>query len=134
MSFLSKLFGFKKPSNPEPELYRELYANDCNWDNEYFAEIINESNLPGYTVERDVHPAIFDASAHPKCYPVTFLIKKDGNPILAVMIMNMNQTNAMISRGAYSVLEAQGIKYIRFFREMKNEKYYVTNRVQQNLY
>ena len=134
MSFLSKLFGFKKPSKPEPELYDVLYENDCNWGDEYFAGIINEANFPGYTIERDVHPAIFDASAHPKCYPVTFLIKKDGGPVLAVMIMKMNQMNAMIARGTYSILEEQGIKYVRFFREMKNERFYVMNRVQQNLY
>lgn len=138
MSFLSKLFGKSKKANtqtcPECDVQDVNYSNDYNWDDEYFAGIINSMNLPGYTVERNVHPSVFDINAHPKCYPVTFMIKQSGQPILAVMIMKINQANAMISRGTYSILEDQGIRYIRFFREMLNDSTYVIERVKQNLY
>ena len=110
-----------------------MYANDHDWDDDYFAGIINEDTLPGYTVERNVHPRVFDFQAHPKCYPITFLIKKDGRPVLAVMVMRMDQMKAMISRGTYSILEDNGITYIRFFREMLNEESYVLNRVKEYL-
>lgn len=106
---------------------------DHNRDEEYFANIINETALPGYIIERNVHPVVFDEAAHPKCKPITFLIKKDDKPVLAVMIMKSNQMTAMISRGTYWILEDKGIKYIRFFKEMLNEETYVLDRVKKHL-
>ena len=135
MSFLSKLFGlFKKPEvQQETKSYDSDYQNNFNFDDEYFARIINVVNFPECTFERDVHPSVYDFNAHPSCLPVTIMIKKGGTPVLAVMIMKENQRNAMIARGTYSILEDNGIKYIRFYREMPNEKYYVINRVRENL-
>ncbi len=151
MSFLSKLFG-KKNANTSVNVQEEAptytyekpkiatgydgyidYNGEYDWDDEYFESIINEANLFGYTIKRDVHPVVFDASAHPKCYPITFLISKNGSPVLAVMIMNVNQLKARITRGTYEILEDKGIKYIRFFRELLNDKEYVLNRVKENL-
>ncbi len=40
-------------------------------DDAYFAALINGSNFPDYTIERNVHPSAFDVSAHPKCYPIS---------------------------------------------------------------
>ena len=121
--------SFAAPANDT----NQMYANDNCWPDDYFASIINENNLPGYTVERNVHPRVFDFQAHPKCYPITLLIRKDGRPVLAVMVMRMDQMKAMISRGTYSILEDNGITYIRFFREMLNEESYVLNRVKEYL-
>ena len=55
-------------------------------DENYFAGLLTEENFPGYTIERSVKLDTFDASAHPKCFPITFLFKKNGAPVLAVFI------------------------------------------------
>lgn len=110
-----------------------FYENNCNRSEEYFAAFVTAEKFPGYTIERTVHPNVFDASAHPKCYPITFLFRKDGAPVLAVMVMNSNQSRAMISVGTYRVLDAQKIPYIRFYREMENREDYVINRIRDNL-
>ena len=65
--------------------------------------------------------------------PVTYLFSRGGAPVLAVMVLKRNQTRAMIARGTYQILEACGIRYIRFFKEMKNDSDYVSSRIRENL-
>lgn len=110
-----------------------IYDQNYNTGDDYFAALITEANFPGYTIEKSVHPNVFDASAHPKCYPISYLFKKDGVPALAVFVMNTNQYRAMIAVGTYNVLDDNNIKYIRFFKGMKNEESYVLNRIRDNL-
>lgn len=134
MSFLSKIFGRAKKSEAQVEVDDiDCIKTEHFFDDDYFARIINKQSFPDYSIERNVHPSVYDASAHPSCFPVTFMMKKDEIPVLAVMIMKDNQRNAMISRGTYAILENKGIKYIRFYREMANEREYVINRVRENL-
>ncbi len=102
-------------------------------DDAYFATLITESSFPGYTIERNVHPSVFDAGAHPKCYPISYLFKKDGIPVLAVLVMNSNQSRAMISRGTYTILDNNNINYIRFYKGMENKESYVISRIKDNL-
>lgn len=109
------------------------YDNNFDTGDDYFAGLITAENFPDYAIERNVHPSVFDASAHPSCYPISYLFKKDGEPVLAVLVMNSNQYRAMTAKGTYQVLENNGIKYIRFFKGMKNEKSYVLGRIRENL-
>ena len=109
------------------------FANNFNRDNDYFAGIINKDSFPEYSIEQNVHPSVFDKNAHPKCFTITFLIKQDDRPVLAILIMQCNQMKAMIARGTYSILDNKGIPYIRFYREMLNERNYVFNRVKEHL-
>ncbi|MBE6764154.1 MAG: hypothetical protein E7553_07410 [Ruminococcaceae bacterium] len=102
-------------------------------DDAYFASVITAEALAPYTLETDVHVSRFDANAHPKCYPVSFLISDASGPVLAVFVMNRNQYRAMIALGAYEVLDQQGIEYIRFFKGMKNDREYVLNRIREHL-
>ncbi|MBQ4562094.1 MAG: hypothetical protein IJA55_07220 [Clostridia bacterium] len=102
-------------------------------DDAYFAALIKESNFPDYTIERNVHPSVFDSSAHPKCYPISYLFKKGGVPILAVLVMNQNQSRAMIAKGTYDILDNEVIPYIRFYKGMENKEYYVISRINENL-
>lgn len=102
-------------------------------DESYFAALINAASFPGYTIERNVHPSVFDVTAHPKCYPISYLFKKDGYPVLAVLVMNQNQYRAMITKGTYDILDRQGIKYIRFYKGMENKESYVISRINENL-
>ncbi len=109
------------------------YLNNHNTGDEYFDNIISEADFSRYTIERNVHPNIFDSSAHPKCFPISYLFKADGVPKLAVFIMNTNQYKSMIAKGSYDILDDNGIRYIRFFKGMENEKSYVLNRIRENL-
>lgn len=109
------------------------YANNHNTGDEYFAQLITESEFPGYTIEKNVHPSVFDSSAHPKCFPISYLFRLNGEPMLAVFVMQTNQYKAMIAQGSYDILCDNNIHYIRFFKGMKNEKSYVLNRIRENL-
>ena len=109
------------------------YANNHNTGDEYFAQLITESEFPGYTIERNVHPSVFDSSAHPKCFPISYLFRLNGEPKLAVFVMQTNQYKAMIAKGSYDILDDNDIHYIRFFKGMENEKSYVLNRIRENL-
>ncbi len=129
-------------SNDEPVInttpsttmsFENIYANEYNTDEAYFANIITQDKFPDYTIEKSVHPKVFDSTAHPKCYPISYLFKKEGEPVLAVLLMNTNQYKAMIAVGTYEILDNNNIKYIRFFKGMKNEKSYVINRIKENL-
>lgn len=109
------------------------YANNHNTGDEYFAQLITESEFPGYTIERNVHPSVFDNSSHPKCFPISYLFRLNGEPKLAVFVMQTNQYKAMIAKGSYDILFDNDIHYIRFFKGMENEKSYVLNRIRENL-
>lgn len=104
-----------------------------NTDDSYFASIITHENFPGYSIAANVHAKSFDASAHPSCYPISYLFSNGSQPVLAVLVMNKNQYRSMIARGTYKVLEDKGIRYIRFFKGMENERGYVINRIKENL-
>lgn len=122
-------------SNSTTETYEDEspYANNHNTGDEYFAQLITESEFPGYTIERNVHPSVFDSSAHPKCFPISYLFRLNGEPKLAVFVMQTNQYKAMIAKGSYDILDDNDIHYIRFFKGMENEKSYVLNRIRENL-
>lgn len=98
-----------------------------------FDQLISNNNFPEYSIETNLHPQIFDSLAHPSCLPISYLLRKDGVPALAVLVMKKNQYRAMIARGTYQVLDAQRIPYIRFYTDMENEASYVINRVKENL-
>ncbi len=116
-----------------PSQSTKMYPNNHNTGDEYFAALLTPSNFPGYSIEKNVHPNIFDSSAHPKCFPITYLFKKDGENKLAVFIMRDNQYKSMIARGSYDVLDNCGIRYIRFFKGMENKESYVLSRIKENL-
>lgn len=109
------------------------YAFTYNTDDRYFASIITPGSFPGYSMDSNVHARTLDASAHPRCYPISYMFSKNGQPVLAVLIMNKNQYRSMIARGTYKVLDNKGIKYIRFYKGMENKQNYVLNRIRENL-
>ncbi len=102
-------------------------------DENYFASLLTEENFPGYTIERSVKLDTFDSSAHPKCFPITFLFKKNGTPVLAVFIMNEPQRHTMPVFGSSVILDDNRIRYIRFYKGWENERSYVLNRIKENL-
>ena len=104
-----------------------------NTGDSYFASVITEANFPGYSISTNVHAKSFDASAHPSCYPISYLFSNGSQPKLAVLVMNKNQYRSMIAKGTYKVLGDNGIPYIRFFKGMENESGYVINRIRENL-
>lgn len=111
----------------------KTYTNDYPTDENYFAEFLTEENFPGYTITANVHPQTMDPSAHSACYPVSFMFSKDSKPVLAVIVMRLNQRRAMIANGTYKVLDDNGIPYVRFYKGMKNERDYAIGRIRENL-
>ena len=131
MGILSELFGKSNTSAVKPAAKRNPYEYDT--DTDYFDKIITEDAFPGYTIERNVRPSRYDSSAHPSCFPVTYLFSRGGVPVLAVFIMQTNQYRSMIARGTYKILDDNAIPYIRFFKGYRNEANYVINRIKENL-
>lgn len=109
------------------------YCDNPATDKTYFAGLLTEENFPGYTIDRDVSAQVYDPSAHCACYPISYIFKKDGVPVLAVFIIKDSQYTTMPAVGSYNVLDDNNIKYIRFFIGWQNEKSYVLNRVRENL-
>ncbi|MBE6038304.1 MAG: hypothetical protein E7218_03785 [Anaerofustis stercorihominis] len=110
-----------------------VYVGEYNTSDRYFAALITEANFPGYSIATNVHAQTFDSSAHPSCYPVSYLFSDGSGPVLAVLVMNTNQYRSMIARGTYKVLDDKAIPYIRFYKGMKNEESYVLDRIRDNL-
>ena len=102
-------------------------------DENYFATLLTEENFPGYTIERSVKLDTFDPEAHPKCFPVTFLFRKNTEPVLAVFVMKESQRHTMPVFGSSVILDDNGIRYVRFYKGWENERSYVLNRVKENL-
>ena len=123
----------QKVNTATAKVSSDQYSLDYNTDDSYFASMLTDDKFPGYTIEKAVHPKVFDSNAHEKCFPISYLFKNNGTPVLAVFVMNLNQRRAMISVGSYDVLDNNNIKYIRFYKGMKNEESYVLNRIRENL-
>ncbi len=121
------------PKTAPSAVSKNNYEKNPATDENYFAQLITEENFPGYTIERSVSPSVFDSSAHPSCFPISYLFKKDGRNVLAVLIIKDNQYRAMIAVGTYQILDDNNIPYIRFFKGWQNEKNYVLNRIKENL-
>lgn len=123
--------GEKSPYYPEknPSFYNGGYPTD----DLYFAHLITEENFPGHTVLADVSPRRFDPNAHPSCFPISYLFEREGEPVLAVLIMNPNQYRSMIAKGTYEVLAKARIPYLRFFKGMENDREYVLSRIREDL-
>lgn len=129
----------KAPAQNEPAMqnqsikFKNFVDTNPNANIQYFASLLNEDNFPGYSIEQNVMLSRFDSNAHPKCFPITFLFKKDGMPVLAVIIMRANQRTTMPAVGTYTILDEQNIPYLRFYLGWENEKNYVLNRIKENL-
>ena len=103
------------------------FNDTFNRDTAYFRDII-QRNFADCVIEEGVSISRFDASAHPKCTPVTFLLTK-GSKTIAFFVMKLNQTNGMPYRGAKKVLRAAGIPNTHCISNYKNEEAYVVNRI-----
>jgi len=119
------------PTQHEKTTSRSMDIYDTG--DSYFASLITQENFPEYTITSNLHAREFDETAHPSCYPISYLFSDGSKPILAVIIIQTNQYRSMIARGTYDVLDNNNIPYIRFFKGMENEKGYVLNRIRENL-
>ena len=106
--------------------------------NAYFEEILT-TEFAGYTVKQQVAAAELVALTgakveyHPACAPVSLLVLKENQPVLAVLLVRANTYRGMNVKGTYAICEAAGLEYVRFFTDMANERDYVVERLQQYL-
>lgn len=89
--------------------------------------------IAGITYEKNVPATKFNAGAHPKAKPVSFLVNKDGASKLAIVVVNKNTYRSRPVTGTMELVEANGINYIRFFTERENNHSYIVNRINENL-
>ena len=126
--------GAAQASQPSQSRTAEPFVlKTYNTGDDYFASLVTEANFPGYSISANVHAKSFDVTAHPSCYPISYLFSNGSQPVLAVLVMNKNQYRSMIAKGTYKVLDDNCIPYIRFFKGMENESGYVINRIKENL-
>lgn len=119
-------------ADPDAErIYREDGGYDFNdsfhRDAAYFRNILVK-NFPDWSLEENVPITRIDASAHPKCIPVTFMMSKAGQNF-AFFVMPINKTNGLPYKGSKQALKAAGIKTVHCIECYKNEESYVVNRI-----
>lgn len=122
-----------QPATPAQPADDIDYSNSYDTGESYFDTIVNVANFPEYEIVKNIHPTMLDGNAHPSCYNISYMFYKNGTPVLAVLLMNTNQYRSMCANGTYEVLDNHKIKYIRFFKGMKNEPSYVINRIKNNI-
>ena len=64
-----------------------------------------------------VHPSEFDSSVSKEALPIHFLIKKDGNPVVAVVAVTSNGYNTPRVLETADACENNGIGYIRVYAD-----------------
>ena len=103
------------------------FNDTFNRDEAYFRDILVR-NFPDWNLEENVPITRFDASAHPKCIPVTFLMTQ-GASTFAFFVMPLNKTNGLPYQGSKKALRQAGIKTVHCIKCYKNEEKYVVNRI-----
>lgn len=136
MGLLNKLFGL----NPKENLIRETEkvvetAKSSRSRAQLFEDmkLMIEHNFPEYQVLYKMNINRLDPECHPACTPVEFMFTKNGEYVLAVVIVRQNTYRGMNVIGTKKICEGLGITYIRFFEEYPNEESYVIPRIRENL-
>ena len=80
------------------------------------AEVIQE-RLPDIDVSYMVHPSEFDSNVSSEALPIHFLIKKDGDPVAAVVAVTSNGYNTPRVLETADACENNGIGYIRVYAD-----------------
>lgn len=126
------------PVTPAVDMEAERFYSDdgkyefnrnFNRDKAYFRAILDR-NFPNWTIEENVPITALNASAHPKCMPITFLMS-DGARKFAFFVMRDGQQNGMPYVGSCENLHDLGIRKTHCITCYKNEEAYVVNRINQ---
>lgn len=137
-SVLKKLFANGDTLEDRGRNVPEDQSSHFKWvagppkDPGYFRDLFVDA-FPGCQVEEDVPASRFEANAHPACVPISFLIRRAGQPVLAIALVRMNNYRGMNVIATKEIVERAGIPYMRFFVELPNEPDYVLNRVRNAL-
>ena len=101
--------------NIQPSNYEEFVKKIEN--------VYNSQKFNGYEISRNI-PAS-ELGANEKCIPVNFLFKKNGAPVLAVLLLKVNRHSHIAVTGTMQACENKGIKVIYFYKDMPNKREYV---------
>ena len=105
----------------------------------FFAEIF-ATQFPEFDVKQDVSATeLADITGvitdiHPACTPVDFLISKDGQPFIAMVLVSARTYRGMNVLGTKAICDMAQLQYVRFYTDMPNKKDYVVNRLRSFLY
>ncbi|MCQ2427693.1 MAG: hypothetical protein MJ137_04745 [Clostridia bacterium] len=134
------------PAAAQPAAPANQYAADANGHYEifgvstkthgewtdYFGSVLAD-DFSDYSVEREVPASALDAGAHPKCKPVSFLMKKNGSPVLAIMLVTTKSYRWFSTQQTESVCRELGIPTLRFYEQCENNRDYVADRIRKAL-
>ena len=95
--------------------------------------LMTPSNFPGYTLYQDVHPGVIDATAHPKSRHITYLLRLNGVPKMAIFLLDKSQERAMPTVGTCRILDSRRIPYRMFFRREAYDFETVLNSLRRDL-
>lgn len=87
----------------------------------------------GCEVQVDVPAASFSPNAHPKAKPISVLVSKNGQRVLAIAVVALNTYKSMPVKGTSQLVEGCRIPYLQFFVERENKEEYIADRVRKYL-
>ncbi|MDR2888378.1 MAG: hypothetical protein LBV33_00870 [Lachnospiraceae bacterium] len=90
------------------------------------------TDFSSFEIRQDI-PAT-EIGGLPAYYPYTFGLYREGEPQLFIMLtIAGNQYYQKAHREARELCAQKNIKYLNFFCHFQNERYYVYNRIRENL-
>lgn len=144
MGFFEFLFGKNKQPLPnfndepkaEPVNAPAKVASEMSADElkariaKVFAEKLTDTDVEtNVSAGRLCEICGLDADVHPACTPVDFIVKKNGTPCLAIVVVRPNTYRGMNVIGTKDICEKAGVPYMRFFTNMTNDEQYVEERI-----
>lgn len=95
---------------------------------EYFIDVI-EKNVAGVQAVKNVPLASITADVPEDSLPVSVLVSRGGQPVLAIMIIEKNRYKRKACVNTMNACEDAGVPAIRFMSEFENRAGYVVARV-----
>ena len=95
---------------------------------EYFIDVI-EKNIPGVQTAANVPLSSLTADVPAKSLPVSVLVSRGGQPVIALMVVRKNDYRKVGVVNTMNACEDAGIPTIRFMSEFGNEPGYVAARI-----
>ena len=136
MSLLD-LFHRKKeqaPFAPLPVDYPDRLTGFSGTPQEYFSGIFKTA-FPGFQLEENVSlKTLFgDTSESRGCRPVSFLLRWDHEPVLAVILCPSEEGELPDVVNTISLCQAQDLPCHRYYTELRNRSAYVVERSREVL-
>ena len=132
MGFLDKLFGRSASDGPvtrRREVSADTYPGTVM---EYF-DMLLEKHFPELQAEMMVYPRDLDIRASFESYPITFLLRRERKPVLALLLLDRDRSDTPAIRNTLQTCEDNGIPCLRFFNQDRSEASEVIQAIREKL-